>query len=389
MSSYILSNGNRFYAAIESVFGQVAAISSANRFPAFGLRARQVLEPSNRIDKTGTRTYTGQSKYARRRTAFEVRTYLSAWNGGGAPSCGPLFQAAFGATPRLSGGQVVGGTSGPGQTITVDPHGFLIGDAVSYGNEIRFVTAIIDENTFGVNAPFSQSPQPNSTLLPTVTYKLSTALPSITLYDYWDPLSAVSRIVTGASVDSLQISVNGDYHDFTFDGPAADILDSASFEPGSGGLASYPSEPVLSTFNSAGVPGHLGQVWLGRNPDQFFTLTEAVVQLKNNLETRTHEFGSSYPKAIVPGAREVQSQFTVLAQDDSQTKDLYAASKQRSLVPAMLQLGQQQGQLMGIYLPQITPEIPHYNDSDTRLQWEFNNNLAQGTSDDEIYIAFA
>jgi hypothetical protein len=55
----------------------------------------------------------------------------------------------------------------------------------------------------------------------------------------------------------------------------------------------------------------------------------------------------------------------------------------------MLQLGQQQGQLMGIYMPNVTPEIPNYIDSDLRLVWDFNNNLAQGTADDEIYIAFA
>jgi len=55
----------------------------------------------------------------------------------------------------------------------------------------------------------------------------------------------------------------------------------------------------------------------------------------------------------------------------------------------MLQLGQQTGQLMAIYLPNVTPEIPNYNDSQTRLQWAFKNNFAQGTAENEVYIAFA
>ena len=55
----------------------------------------------------------------------------------------------------------------------------------------------------------------------------------------------------------------------------------------------------------------------------------------------------------------------------------------------MLQLGQQQSQLMGIYLPTVIPEIPTYNDSEPRLEWQFNNNLAQGSTEDEIYVAFA
>ena len=87
--------------------------------------------------------------------------------------------------------------------------------------------------------------------------------------------------------------------------------------------------------------------------------------------------------------RQVSSRFSVFAQDDAQTNALYQAAKTRNLVSAMLQLGQQQSELMGIFLPQVTPEIPVFNDSETRLQWEFNSNLAQGTSDDELFIAFA
>ena len=37
----------------------------------------------------------------------------------------------------------------------------------------------------------------------------------------------------------------------------------------------------------------------------------------------------------------------------------------------------------------VVPEVPNYNDSDTRLVWDFKNNLAQGTAEDELYIAFA
>jgi len=33
--------------------------------------------------------------------------------------------------------------------------------------------------------------------------------------------------------------------------------------------------------------------------------------------------------------------------------------------------------------------VPNYDDSETRLQWQFRNNLAQGTANDEIFIAFA
>ena len=54
----------------------------------------------------------------------------------------------------------------------------------------------------------------------------------------------------------------------------------------------------------------------------------------------------------------------------------------------MLQLGEQIGQLFGAYMPAMVPEVPEFDDSETRLQWKFQNDRAQGTVDDELYIAF-
>jgi hypothetical protein len=240
-----------------------------------------------------------------------------------------------------------------------------------------------------VNAPFSSEPVANSALAPAITYTLSTALPSLTIYDYWDPVTAVSRIVTGAAADTLEISINGDYHEFIFGGPASDLIDSTSFSAGEAGLQSFPQEPSTAGFDYSIVPGHLGEVWLGSTANQFFTLTAASIGVHNHIELRNREFGSSYPRSIAPGPRVVTSDFTVLAQDDAQTTALYTAARLRNGVSAALQLGLRQGQLMGIFLPSMVPEIPNYNDSDTRLHWEFRNNRAQGTSNDEIFIAFA
>ncbi len=389
MSTYISSAANRFYATTESTYGQAAAVSGANRFPALRLHAHQSLELSKRLDKTGTRTFLGGSSNSRRRTTFEVQTYLTSWNGRGMPASGPLFQAALGAAPELSTGLTIASAEGVLQFQTTTPHALSVGSAVSYSNEIRFVASIVDSQTFLLNAPFNQSPTQGSLLSPCVTFTLATGLPSLTLYDYWDPVTMVSRMVTGAGVDTLAVSVNGDYHEFLFSGLAADLIDSSSFTAGTAGLNAYPIEPGPEPFSYSIVPGHLGEVWLGGSASQFFTLTAASVEVRNNLEARDQEYGSSYPRALSAGQREVSSRFALLVQDDAQTVALYAAAKQRTPLPAMLQLGQQQGQLMGLFMPQVVPEFPVYFDSQSRLQWEFNNNLAQGVSNDELFIAFA
>jgi hypothetical protein len=389
MANYISSNANRFYVAVEAVYGQAAPISAANRFPAVRLQAQQFLVAGRRLDKTGTRTFLGSPKTARRQTAFEARTYLTSWSGSGEPSYGPLFHAALGAQPNLSTGLSVASVENNIQIQTTMAHGLGFGSGISYGSEIRFVTNLIDASTFALNAPFSNTPAANAVLSPCITYPLAIALPSLTLYDYWDPVTAVSRLITGAAVDTFVMSVDGDFHEFVFSGPASDLLDSSSFAPGLAGLSSFPTEPALASFDYSIVPGHLGQAWLGSVPNQFFTLTGASIELKNNIDARNQEFGSSYPRAIAPGIRQIASTFTLFAQDDAQTTGLYVAAKHRTPVSAMLQLGQQAGQLMGVFMANVTPEIPHYDDSETRLRWTFKSNLAQGTSENEIYIAFA
>ena len=389
MATYISSNQNRFYSALEASYGQAAPITASNRYPAVHLQAHQSVERAQRRDKTGSRTFMGTPATARRATVFQTQTYVTAWSGAGQPGYGPLVQGAMGGDPQTSTGLVVASASNDSMLQTTTPHGLLTGCAVSYNNEIRFVTAVPSLNSVVLNAPFSTLPAAGIQLASTVSYRLATELPSLTLYDYWDPLNAVSRIVTGAAVDVFGVAVNGDFHELQFSGPACDLVDSASFQAGVAGLSAYPMEPALSNFNFTVVPGNLGQVWLGADLTQFFTLTAAATAIKNNIDLRNLEFGSSYPLSMTPGPRQVSSAFTVLAQDDAQTEALYTAAKDRTLTSAMLQLGQQQGQLMGIYLASVTPEIPIYNDSETRLQWEFKNNLAQGVNDDEIYIAFA
>ena len=45
--------------------------------------------------------------------------------------------------------------------------------------------------------------------------------------------------------------------------------------------------------------------------------------------------------------------------------------------------------MMGIYAPAIVPEVPAYDDHETRLIWDFSGNIAKGTGDDELVVAFS
>src|SRR2546421_350401 len=103
MSCYISSNENRLYAAQESAYGQVAAITAANRIAAIKLSTKQELETAERPDKTGSRTFAGFPADLRRLTSFDLATYMTSWDNPSArpPSYGPLFRASMGGAPLV------------------------------------------------------------------------------------------------------------------------------------------------------------------------------------------------------------------------------------------------------------------------------------------------
>lgn len=387
--SYILSNDNRFYVALEQSYGAAATISASNRIPAVKLTAKQQTEKVQRKDKTGSRTFAGNPSGLRTQTSFGLKTYMSNWADPSVlPPHGPLFQACLGGSPAQSAGGTVASASGLSTIAFTAPHGLAPGAAVSSGGEIRFVTVIVNSSTVQLNASFSVTPPTSSQTGPTATYQPSENLSSATLFDYWSPQTAVQRVLSGMAVDTLAIKVNGDFHEFDFNGQAQDLVDTASFESGQFGLSTFPAEPSVTAINYSIIPGHLGQVWLGSSPARFFTLTNADVTFANNLELRAREFGAMLPSVISPGQRTVSMNFSIFQMDDSATAALYQAARQRSPISIMMQLGQQQGELFGMYMKSVVAEVPAFDDSERRQQWQFQNCRAQGSVNDEIYFAF-
>jgi len=387
--SYVLSNDNRFYVGMEQTYGTAATITAANRIPAVKLTIQQQQEKIQRKDKTGSRTFTGNPSGLRTQTKFGLKTYMSNWGDqGSAPAHGALFQACLGGAASISNTGTISSATNAAQITFGSPHGLNPGHAVSSGGEIRFVSAIVDNFTVQLQAPFTVTPNSGAGTGPTAVYQPAKALSSVTIFDYWSPGTAVHRILSGAALDTLTVKVNGDFHEFDFAGQAQDVLDSSSFTTGRSGLGAFPAEPALASFNYSIIPGHLGQVWLGTIPNRFFTLTSAEMVFDNNLDLRAREFGSILPAAISPGQRSVTIDFSLYQQDDMATQALYQAARQRSPISIMIQLGQQQGQLFGVYMKSVVPEVPEFDDSDKRQQWQFTKCRAQGSGDDEIFVAF-
>jgi len=387
--SYISSNANRWYCAREAAYGAAGTITAANRIPAVAMKVQNQRDKSQRKDKTGTRTWAGMPAQMRRHTTFDATSYVRDWaDPTNLPPHGPLVEAALGAQGNLW----AGGTANTGcttSTITfLAPHLLTPGQAIVSAGEIRFVAVVLNPQTVIVNAPFSVAPVAGVPFGLTATYTLAQQLPSVTVFDYWDPITAVQRILPGTAVDRMTVSMNGDFHELKFQGMAQDVVDSASFQSGQGGMSTFPAEPTPGAVDYALVPGNLGQVWMGVITNQLLTVTQASVEIRNNLALREKEYGTILPLAIAPGAREVTMSLGFFSQDDLPTAALYQAARQQSPLGVMFQLGQNAGQLMGVYLKSMIPDVPEFDDSETRLQWKFKDSRAQGTVEDEVVVAF-
>jgi len=390
MACYISSNQNRFYAALESSFGTVEAATADNRIPAIKLGIQHETVQARRRDKTGSRTRGGIPAGARTWTQYQLGTYMTNWsNVTTGPSYGPLIQGALGAAPVIDPGKTVASTGANNLVTFSGNHGLTAGQAVSFGGEIRFVATVINATSVELNAPFTLVPTGGSPLNPTITYGPATHLPSVSIYDYWSPSTAVQRIVAGAGIDRMKIKVNSDYHEFAFQGEARDLIDSASFAAGLAGLSAFPEEPAVAGLDYSIIPGHIGQVWIGAAPTQFYSLIEAEIEIVNNVDMRKREFGYAGPTCIAAGEREVGIKFRLYEKDDAATIGLYQAAKNGTPISMMIQLGQSAGQLCGVYLPAVVPQVPEFDDGQPRLEWNFSLSQAQGLADDEIQIAFA
>ena len=388
MSSYISSANNRLYVVKEAAYGIIPAVTQGDRTPFVQLRATQKVVMPRRRDKTGSRSYMGVPGTPKRDTSFTVTSHLFGGTSPASTGIGALLQSAFAGQVLAFDGARVASSPNPSTIHTTTPHGLSVGQAITVGDEIRFVSAVLDTATILLSAPFSGAVSAGSVLGPTVTFNLGDEMPSVSIFDYWDPESAVHRVLFGGGVDEMKVTINGDFHSLEFSGIARDMTDSASFESGEGGIAQFPREPQAGSLAYDVVPGHLGQIWIGASPTKFCTVTEGSIRLNNSLDARKDEFGCPSPKALLPGARTVDVGFSLYEQNDAETAALYQAARQRSPITLTLQLGQSAGQLCGVHVPSFIPEVPEFDDSETRLAWKFNASRAQGASNDELYIAF-
>lgn len=387
MPRYVSSQHNRIYAAKEGDYGIISLPSPASMLPAVELNVIDTALRPIREDKTGTRTALCVTGPFRHSVRYQLTTYLTRSASETQFPNATLLEAALGQATTIQPPPL---QSVAGSLLTfAAPHFFTKGAALATSGEIRFVQEVVSSTAVRLNAPFASSGSTSLVLVPTVSFFPAGALPSFSLFDYWKPDTAVQRILRGAGVDLFRFTLNGDLHKIRVEGPAAAIVDSATFQPGDGGLEAFPQEPTPPSSPCTPVPGHLGQVWLGATPSRLFTLIGADFRLDNQLDTRNLEFGSLTPRALVPGRRKVSLDFELYCEDHELMLDLFRTARREQSLSIFFQLGQRAGELLGLYIPALHLDAPLFDESQPRLVWKFRNGQATGEADDEVFLAMA
>ena len=310
----------------------------------------------NRRDKTGSRTFPGVPAGGRLRTNFELQTYLTSWQKTNAgPAYGPLFQSALGGAPaQFCGGTVASATDGGNMGFSA-PHGLVPGRRSRPRTRSALWRRSWTQHR-GAERAIYDVPRGRRGDEAAVTYSPATSLPTVSIFDYWTPgdggAESALRRRGGSNGDfgqrrlsrvPIQRAGAGCDRQQQFLGRRLRRCRASRRNRRSG----------LSTTRS------FREIWdklgSGPRPSQFFTVTGASIGLKNNLETRSREFGSSLPLAIAPGRRSVTAAFELYSQE-TRRRALYQAARQESPISVMFQLGNTSGQMMAVYLQSVIPD---------------------------------
>lgn len=385
-SEYIATHSNRVYLKSEVDYPELNEMSEAQLAPVTSLRVSAKRKQLFRQDKTGYRSETPVLGPQRELVEVSMQAYGTGWDGGSTKTAiSPLLESGFAAATTVGTSYTVSAVSGG--TITFDADTDLsVGSALVFGQEMRFVAAVAGPRDVTLNAPFTMEPSTGSALLGSAGLRAGDSVRPMSVLDTWNPTQAVQRFMSGVTADKLTIEINNDFLEVGMKGYAQNLFDSVSGVGGAGFV--FPPAPVgAGSMLASPIAGHLGQAILGIEGTRVCTLTEAKISIDNNIEPRTDEFGCYGTKAFVLGKRRVTLDMTLFERNDSLSQALYASAANNVPVPVMLQIGNQQGGMFGIYLPAVLFALPDFDDKQARLLWRFQASLALGAENDEIFIA--
>lgn len=225
---------------------------------------------------------------------------------------------------------------------------------------------------------------PQTVASTSVTYNLSDANPSASIWNYNQPSTACQYVAIGAIATASKFQIGGDVPMLDISGPALWVYDSAQQADGTtdsiakGGIAgALPAEPSPTT-NGKPPAGFSGVITLDGNT--YTSLRTATINLNVARDLPLDVFNSYYGGNPVPGIRTITCDFNLYDDDGSNLQSLRQKGFNKSLVQLVFQWGTVAGNIWTLTLKNVMLPVPTIDYGSARRALSFAGCRAHDTT---------
>jgi len=381
MSVYQIGRLGKIYAAKESTYGTAATFASTD---AIRHMSAQLNFSNNRVESQERFSDPSlRDKWTRRQTSnFLIGglLYPSAVLNT-LPDMTDIFEVGLGtltnttlSTTVASGATTTGATLASGAGLTVG-QAILINVSTgspATGRVLRWLLTVAGA-VVTWDPPLPQAPANGDTVKGCVNYSLATALPNALTIGHY--LTSISKQCNGSVVDQLKIMFDAnDEVRWEASGPAKTRLTAAQAAPGS-----------FTTVGTTPPSGLVGSLRLGSVAVEFL---KAEIVVQNAMELDNFQFGtSSAANYFRKNKRKIACNVTAILSDS--TTLMTAAENATDNNAMAIQCGQTEGNIVGVYGPDLDFDVPDMPDGEETLELTFNGTMKAVNGNDEFRLAIA
>lgn len=382
MSTYQTGRLGKVYAAKEAVaYGTAAAFASTD---AIRHTSAALNFSNNRVESQERFSHPSLlDKWTRRQTANFLLGGLLYPSGtiNTLPDMTDIFECGLGSVRNVTlSTTIASGPTTTGCTLTSGA-GLAVGDAVlinvttgspATGRVVRILTSVAGA-VVAWDPPLPQAPAVSDTVKGCITYSLATALPNALTIGHY--LTSISKQTNGSVADQLKVTFDANNEVlWEASGPAKTRLTTAQAAPG--------SFTVVGTTPPSGLVGSLR---LGSVAVEFLKL-EMIVQ--NAMELDNFQFGtSSAVNFYRKNKRKIDCNITAMLSDN--TTLMTAAETATDNNALLVQCGQTEGNIVGLYGPDLDFDVPDMPDGEETLELTFSGTMKGVTGNDEARLIIA
>jgi len=221
--------------------------------------------------------------------------------------------------------------------------------------------------------PLPQAPAVSDTVKGCVNYSLATALPNALTIGHY--LTSISKQTNGSVIEQVKLTFDAnDEVRWEVSGSAKTRLTTAQSAPGS-----------FTTVGTVPPNGLVGTMRFGSVAVDFMKFE---IVLQNSMRMIDFNFGTSSAQDFVRNnKRKIACNVTAMLSDN--TTLMSAAENATDNNAFVVQCGQTEGNIIGVYGPNMDVDVPDMPDGEELLEIAFNGTAKGVSGNDEFRLAIA